>query len=141
LKFKLGIKAGLIDPVEMKRAMIKSAVVVANDAKLLCPVDTGRLRASITWAMNDFQSPVGVAAAGPPKDGEKAKLPVQPTADDRLPMPTKPMYAKIGTNVEYAQFVEYMKGGSLSFLRRAFIQNFGRIREIFAAALKRSIEK
>ena len=40
----------------IEEALIKSALFVERDAKLNSPVDTGRLRASITHVTNDFGS-------------------------------------------------------------------------------------
>ena len=73
---------------EGTKAITIAALQVVNGAKQLCPVDTGRLRDSITWQM-------GVV--------------------NGLPA------AKIGTDVEYAVYVElgtrYMK--AQAFLRPA----------------------
>lgn len=76
---------GRIDPALLKRAieestgpvmreLTKVAVRVSAEAKRLCPVDTGRLRNSITFGVD---------------------------ADSQGP------YAVIGTNVEYAPYVEF----------------------------------
>lgn len=44
-----------------EQALIASAIIVEKDAKLNCPVDTGRLRASITYVINNSR---GVATVG-----------------------------------------------------------------------------
>lgn len=60
------------DPVAA--ALARAAVTVEGAAKRLCPVDTGRLRASITHRL-----------------GEDAESP----------------FAEVGTDVEYAAYVEF----------------------------------
>ena len=58
---------------EGAKILTQAALQVVNRAKILCPVDTGRLRDSITWEL-----------------GVMGLLPV----------------ARVGTNVEYARYVE-----------------------------------
>lgn len=57
-------------PVAQELARI--AAQVTNEAKRLCPVDTGRLRSSITW---------------------------------QLARDNRGVFARVGTNVEYAPYV------------------------------------
>lgn len=70
------------------------ALQIVNAAKRMCPVDTGRLRDSITWELGLMMG-----------------------------LPT----ARIGTNVEYAPYVElgtrYM--AAQAFLRPALLQVVG----------------
>lgn len=67
-----GIAALLRGP-DIGADLARRAIKVANAAKRFCPVDTGRLRASIAWEMaSDASGPVAI----------------------------------VGTNVEYAPFVE-----------------------------------
>lgn len=85
-----------VDPVAVRALLVGegtkivtlAALQVVNRAKVLCPVDTGRLRGSITWQL-----------------GMAHGLPA----------------ASIGTDVEYAMYVElgtrYM--AARSFLRGA----------------------
>lgn len=54
---------------QIHEALTTSAIVVHNEAKMLSPVDTGRLRGSITWQVYDD-------------------------------------YAEVGTNVDYAPYLE-----------------------------------
>jgi len=61
----------------MRRFFTKSAIAVQSGAKKLSPVDTGRLRSSITYD-------------------------IDPAA--------MPLWAKVGTNVSYAPFMEYGTG-------------------------------
>lgn len=75
---------------EGTKVLTVAALKVVNRAKVLCPVDTGRLRDSITWEL-----------------GTVGGLPA----------------ARIGTNVEYASYVEtgtrYM--AAQPFLRPALV--------------------
>lgn len=125
MMINLGIKTSMIKPELMKKALIESAIIVQNDAKLNCPVNTGRLRGSISFALEDMSG----------KTEGKAGF------DDAVSQPKRPMKAKIGTNVEYAIFVEYMKGNQFAFLRRAFFQNVVNIKNRFLHALKASMGK
>lgn len=63
----------------VEKALVKGGLLVERDAKILCPVDTGRLRASITHRLEGAGS-------------------------------TKPTVL-VGTNVEYAPYVEFGHGG------------------------------
>lgn len=117
------MKAKLIKPELMKKALIESAIIVQNDAKLSCPVNTGRLRGSISYALDDMPGKIEGNAKG----------------QDAVTQPTQPMKANIGTNVEYGIFVEYMKSGQFAFLRRALLQNIKNIENKFKKALKESV--
>lgn len=67
------IKMEKLGNVDISSALRKACLIVENDAKLTCPVDTGNLRSSITHVVNDN---VGI----------------------------------VGTNVEYAPYVEFGTG-------------------------------
>ncbi len=90
----------------IEEALIKSALFVERDAKLNSPVDTGRLRASISHVENDFG--------------------------------TNNPSIEIGTNVEYAQAVEYgtSKKAAHPFLFPAFNSNKQRILKELARSLR-----
>ena len=89
---------------KLKQALTMSGLVVETKAKELCPVDTGRLRASITSKVEGSS-------------------------------------AFVGTNVDYAPYVEYQAGldnpkpgketGQMPFLRPALFLSKGKIAEIF----------
>jgi len=119
MNIDIDMKGKYFDIKLINKALIKSAIVVKNDAKLLCPVKTGRLRGSITYAQSDFTSNVESPA-------------IQSEAISR---PITIMKTRIGTNVSYAYQVEYRNGNHYAFLRRAFIQNFKKIKEIFIKTL------
>lgn len=71
--------------------LVACAMAVEESAAYLCPVDTGRLRGSITWVTQGKQS----KAKDPAKqvDGVQSKPPAG--------------VAYVGTNVEYAAYVEF----------------------------------
>jgi hypothetical protein len=93
-------------------------------AKGDCPVDTGRLRNSITWATQS-QSGGGSGA-------------------DSIPQGTPEKHAVyIGTNVSYGVYVEYCDykhtTGKRHFLRDAAAYHGDRYKEIMKAALEAGI--
>lgn len=81
---------------EDKQRMMEEAATVAlravRKAKRKAPVDTGRLRASITAADSEglIQSPGGEAMPG-----------------DSVDRPNDDYVIRVGTNVEYAAYVEF----------------------------------
>ena len=75
----------------VKRALTACGIVLEGTAIALCPVKTGRLKGSITYAIQSKQSQVK-SPAGP---------------GDRIDKPTDPYTLYVGTNVDYAQHVEY----------------------------------
>jgi len=121
-------------PIRMRKATRDATLAVAwlihNDAKMMCPVDTGRLRASISVNWTDsgmeFGAVRGKTTAKPgrmpsvPQDGVK-----------RPPKIMKGFYAAVGTRVEYAEDVE----GRSPYLWPAFAMNKAK----YKAALERII--
>lgn len=97
-------------------------------AKKECPVDTGRLRNSIAWAT--------VEAHGSKKmSGDKGK-----DGDSKPQGIPEEECVYVGTNVEYAVYVEYCnyehkKGTKRHFLRDALANHGDRFKEIMQAAL------
>lgn len=93
------------------------------------PVDTGRLRNSITWVTEDEQggaNAFGEQKAKPEDYATKAK-------------PEK-MTLYVGTNVEYAQYQEYgdyhHTSGKKHFLRDSMSTHTARYKDILEASLK-----
>lgn len=91
-------------------------------AKEDCPVDTGRLRNSITYATTSYQSP---ANANPPD----YQLQGKPAENEVV----------VGTNVEYAPYVEYgdmnHKVGKKHFLRDSLAKHQNHYKSIIKAAI------
>lgn len=99
-------------------------------AKDECPVDTGRLRNSITFATKDVSS----------SGNDRGKQPAD--AKEMAKQATPEEYAVyIGTNVRYAVYVEYCnykhQTGRRHFLRNAAANHRDRYKEIMKAALDR----
>lgn len=104
-------------------------VEAERNAKEDCPVDTGRLRNSITYAVKEGQ---GLANQEP---GEQA----DPEEYQKLTEPEeKTVY--IGTNVKYAPPVELRdvnhKSGKAHFLRDAVAHHGDKYKEIAKKTLK-----
>ena len=110
-----------------------------SEAQSNCPVVTGRLIGSITWATSkDKSSPSSPAGAG-----------------DAVSQPADKYTCHVGTNVEYAAHVEYNEArgqrqslktrriykatkGS-AFLRPALDENQKQVREIFKKYIKEMV--
>lgn len=70
---KLVAKLDNLSRLQLEQALNKACLIVENEAKKLCPVDTGQLRSSITHEVVENEG-------------------------------------RVGTNVEYAPYVEYGTG-------------------------------
>lgn len=105
-----------------EKIILITAYNVHNSAKYYCPVDTGRLRGSISvnWTMSDryYGRVSGVA-----------------DADEGVGRPSRAIpgfAAAVGTNVEYAEKVEARS----PYLWPAFAMNKAQFMAMMAAALK-----
>lgn len=117
---------------KVKTALQAIGQTAEDYAKSECPVDTGRLRNSITYATTNYQSPANTN-----------KHPKGPT--DAIPNDystkgkPKKDYVYIGTNVEYAPYIEYgdktHKIGKAHFLKDAACNHAEKYKSIFKAAL------
>lgn len=132
--FSLRITNDITDEVlkDMKTQCEKALIGIGEKAegyaKDECPVDSGRLRNSITYATSTFHS------HGNDRGGESA------SSKDTGTKATPPEYTVyIGTNVEYAVYVEYgdqnHKVGKKHFLRDAMANHGDHYKEILRAAL------
>ena len=105
-------------------------------AKEDCPVDTGRLRNSITYATATEQGAANVdkrnKAGSVPQDAKASDYKTKGTPEDDS--------VYIGTNVEYAPYIEFMdmshQVGKAHFLRDAATTHNARYKEIAEAVLK-----
>jgi phage gpG-like protein len=96
-----------------KRGLEKAAQIIEGQVARITPVGQypkgsrrvgGRLKGSITYATRTNRSRVsGVAHSG-----------------DEVSTPPDDFTAHVGTNVEYAPYVEYRWGGKHSYLRKGF---------------------
>jgi len=86
-----------------------AGAAVRAQAVLLTPVDTGNLRGSITWRTVDADGGFNAAPGGNNRTGTGISVPVDKYS------------VHVGTNVEYAQHVEYgtKRMSPQSFLRPA----------------------
>ncbi len=100
-------KAPTLIAEELATAVRDLVLLVEAEAKRLCPVDTGKLRASITPVIESW-------AAG-----------------------------YVGTNTEYAPYVEYgtRKTDAQPFLEPAFIEGKRKASKIFGEAVARAIAR
>ena len=98
----------------------KAGFMVERDAKQLCPVDTGRLRASIMTSVD--------------KDGLKAKIKAGGDVDESK-VNTQRGQVLIGTPVKYAIFVEQgtHKMEAQPYMVPALEKNRQAIRKLFGA--------
>ena len=88
----------LVKPDDIKKLFIKTGFKIEHDAKRLFPVDTGRLRSSISTNWDD--SGMGRARVAPPSE-----------SNDGVSQPSKRQgeicVVRVGSNVEYAPYIEY----------------------------------
>lgn len=115
---------------ELEAAIIRGLKAIGEEAegyaKKDCPVDTGRLRASITYAVEGYQSAPGREAES--GDSEKHG---EPDKNSLV----------LGTNVEYAEMQEFIESfrhtsGKAHFLRDAISTHNKKYESIMKAALK-----
>ena len=111
----------------IQRALEAIGIQFMGDAADYCPVDTGRLRASITYATQDAKGTYG----SPFKSGDSSISGTVPEAT-----------VIVGTNVEYAPYVEYgtSKSREQSFLRRALQENMDTYAAIFESELSKDVD-
>ena len=114
---------------EQARIALKSIGEEAEGyAKDDCPVDSGRLRNSITFATKDYKS------KGNDRPKEKA------SAEERKKLATpEDLTLYLGTNVDYAIYVEYGQYkhdvGKNHFIRDSIANHGDHYKEILRAAL------
>ena len=105
-----------------KTNMERACLTVERDAKIKCPVDTGRLRASMTHRLST--------------DSGRATIsnPVNNEADDGIEAPKSNgsvIVGAVGTNVNYAPIVELGLGQvAQPYLHPALHQNEAKIKQI-----------
>lgn len=107
------------------RGLAAIGEVAEGYAKDDCPVDTNRLRGSLTYATAETHS-----------DNE----PPANAADSAVKATPEPMTVYIGTNVEYAEYVEFRdiqhKSGKAHFLRDAVADHSETYKKIMKASLE-----
>jgi hypothetical protein len=119
------------------KGMFESALLVDKSAKENCPVDTGRLRASITFVVNggDWQEFTLSTDPKNPSEAQDHKI------DKRKPMNAYKANAVIGTNVVYARFQEYNHATKSGYMRRALDDNREAVKKIMRYWIKEACDK
>ena len=109
----------------MHLALSAVGLYLQGDARLRAPVDTGRLRGSITYATQRERSQTDAGAK----------------AGDAVSRPDDTNTLHVGTNVEYAAYVEYgtRRMAEQPYLIPALDENRQEVREIFAEYLRRGL--
>lgn len=90
----------------MRNAIAETSLFAVARAKFYCPVDTGRLRASITMNYSG-SGQVAVAAFVPSKKKGVKDQPERVTTLKEPESLPNTIIAIVGTNVEYAPYLEY----------------------------------
>lgn len=112
-------------------------MMVLNDAKYMCPVDTGRLRASISINWTGSGRAHGEVRGNVEARAGKKGL----SSEDGVGSPEseypKGFVVVVGTNVEYAEDVEDRS----PYLWPAFAMNEGKYLTMMTAILKMELER
>lgn len=118
---------------KIQKALKAIGLQAETHAKENCPVDTGRLRNSITFATVSYQSP---ANTNKHPNGQADAEP----SDYRLQGTPEKHEVVVGTNVEYAPDVEYRdiahRTGKAHFLRDSMDKHKKEFKDIIDAAMK-----
>lgn len=103
---------------EIPKALRLSGQVIVGNEKQLCLVDTGNLRASLTFAIK----------------GEVSKVESKAKQEDACPEPKEDLVLWCGTGVNYAIYIELgtSKMGATPFLRAGFYNSKAAIQHIFS---------
>ena len=88
---------GVVNPDEIRMALMRTGFAIEERAKILSPVDTGRLRASISTNWNDSGLTHG-AVESPAKPVDGVSQPKKESGEMAV--------VRVGTNVEYAIYQE-----------------------------------
>ena len=114
----------------IQRALNKIGMVAEGYAKALCPTDTGRLKNSITYATAEFE---GQANYTDDNGNSYSDGAAKGTAEAGV--------VCIGTNVEYAPYVELgtMRIGERPFLRPAVENHIEKYKEVLESELHASV--
>ena len=111
----------------IEKALVTIGGLIEGDAALRAPRKTGRLAGSITYATKSEQSAVEAPA----------------TNRDKIGKPSKEHEVWVGTNVEYAEYMEYGTKftGKQPYLRPAMDRNRKNAIKILRDALRQEYGK
>jgi HK97 gp10 family phage protein len=128
---------GIIRKVQ-ERFLVEAGVMVQGAAVSLAPIDSGNLKGSITWRTEKQQgafnvegnNKTGTMISGP--SGGQMQM-VKASGGDEV---------HVGTNVEYAEYVEYGAGGRAAqpYMRPAIDENRRNLVRRLAELVKAEIE-
>ncbi len=130
-------------PIDIQRGVLRVANWIERDGKSHCPVQFGRLRSSITYNWSGS----GIARATPKEPCTNKENPTKP--DDGVGQPTaKPdaFSAVVGTNVEYAPYVEFSEKsqhevGGPHFIYNAYFKNEAKVADEVKTELAKRLAK
>ena len=124
---------------QLTLAMEDVGMEAEGDVKQLCPVDTGRLRNSITYALAG--RPANISEYRPnstDKNGRKPRNTKPGKYTGSAPGDENDYAVFIGTNVEYAKFVEEGRNKT-PFLRPGITNNMDKYKGIIEEHLSEEI--
>ena len=110
----------------VRAGLTRVAMKIEGDAKELSPVDSGRLRGSITYK---------IQGSGSSPQSPAVVMDAVSNSPDKFT-------AHIGTNVEYGQHVEYgtKRSGAQPFMRPALDRNRKPAQKIFSEELSKQLQ-
>jgi hypothetical protein len=114
---------------QLQKALEKIGIAAQGYATLNCVVDTGRLRASTTYATTEKQGKPGKLKEG----GES------PAKDHAMHQKPKEKTVVIGTNVEYGEIIETRggrQGKGAHYLRNSISDHLQEYQKIIKEELK-----
>lgn len=120
-----------------KRALTKIGIGLERQAVAITPTRHGRLRGSITFATREIQSKVRPAR---PASGYEA---INPMESDAVSTPGDDYTLHVGTNVEYAPYVEYgtVHTSPQSFLKRSLDIHRVQIDVTYAQEISKELQR
>ena len=119
------------------RALEAIGLTAEGHAKKNCPVDTGRLRNSITYAVSGYSTHVKSYRRGNVAGGTEKKHTRYEYGNEKMEG-DKDDAVYIGTNVEYATFVENGARGRepVHFLRKAATEHSSEYKKLLEDSMK-----
>jgi hypothetical protein len=128
--------------VAARKAVLATAFLIMNDAKMMCPVLTGRLRASLSVNWTDSGMARGKTSGGLNYKA-MGKTGNYPTEEDGVGGPemegyTSGFFAVVGTNVVYAESVENM---ATPYLTPAWMMHYGQLMKKIADLTGEAVAK
>lgn len=115
-------------PEATTKGLIKSGLQISGDAKQSAPVDSGRLRGSITYSIGGRQ--YGYQSTGDSESG------------DKMDVQTDKQTLVVGTNVAYARKQEYNENSPHShYLTKAVQANQGDVIDFIVDEIQKATKR